>query len=183
VCFTTEVLHYKKLASAARGSDQEREVAELMQQSDLFAVSLYPHMTYDLPRPIPPDLLDFAPGLGKPVAVAESGMTSRDVELKAFGLTLRGSEADQHQFTELLLQVAARDRYEFVINFATTDFEKLCDRLPPPVDDLARIWAYTGLQTSAAQPKPALAVWDAYLHAPHRRESGDQNPPAHNANR
>jgi hypothetical protein len=96
-------------------------------------------------------------------------MTSRDVELKAFGLTLRGSESDQRQFTELLLRIATRDRYEFIINFATTDFEKLCAKLPPPVDDLARIWAYTGLQTSDCKPKTALAVWDEYLKIPWSR--------------
>jgi hypothetical protein len=168
VFFTTEVLHYKKLASDARGSDQENEVADLMRHSDLFAASVYPHMSYDVPRPIPAAFLDFATRFGKPVAVAESGMTSRDVELKAFKLTLRGSEADQRQFTELLLRTATRDRYEFVITFATTDFERLCAKLPPPVDDLARIWAYTGLQTSDSKPKAALAVWDAYLKAPYR---------------
>jgi hypothetical protein len=168
ICFTTEVLHYKKLASDARGSDQENEVADLMVDSDLFAASVYPHMSYDVPRPIPSNFLDFATRFRKPIAVSESGMTSRDVELKAFGLTLRGSEADQRQFIELLLKTAARDRYEFVINFATTDFEKLCAKLPPPIDDLARIWAYTGLQASDARPKPALAIWDAWLKARYR---------------
>jgi hypothetical protein len=126
-------------------------------------------MSYGVPRPVPADFLDFAKGFRKPIAVSESGMTSCDVELKAFKLTLRGSEADQTQFTELLLKTAARDRYEFVITFATTDFEKLCAKLPPPVDDLARIWAYTGLQTSDKKPKPALAIWDAYLKAPYDR--------------
>jgi len=163
------VLHYKKLASEARGKDQEGEVADLMKHSDLFAMSIYPHMSYDVPRPVPDGFFGFAKGFGKPIAVAESGMTSRDVELKAFKLTLRGSEADQTQFTRLLLTTADRDRYEFVITYATTDFERLCAKLPPPVDDLARIWAYTGLQTSDKKPKPALAVWDAYLKAKHQR--------------
>ena len=172
VFFTTEVLHYQKLASEARGKDQAGEVADLMQHSDVFAMSIYPHMTYDIPRPIPADLLDFARKFGKPLAVAESGMTSRDVELKAFQLTLRGSEADQKQFTEILLRTAARDHYEFVIMFATTDFERLCDKLPPPINDLARIWAYTGMQTSSKSAKPALAIWDAYLKAKHH------SPPA-----
>jgi len=165
VCFTTEVLHYKKLANDAKGSDQEAQVAELMQSSDLFAMSIYPHMSYDVPRPVPDDFFDFARQFHKPIAVSESGDTSRDVELKAFGLTLKGSEAGQKQFTQLLLRTATRDRYAFVILYATTDFEKLCEKLPKPVDDVARIWAYTGMQTSARQPKPALAVWDAYLKA------------------
>ena len=169
VCFTTEVLHYKKLASDARGSDQEAQVAELMKHSDLFAMSIYPHMSYDVPRPVPADFFDFARKFGKPIAVSESGDTSRDVELKAYHLTLKGSDAGQKQFTELLLRTASQDQYAFVIFYATTDFEKLCEKLPKPVDDLARIWAYTGLQTSDLQPKPALAVWDAYLQAKYER--------------
>jgi hypothetical protein len=170
VCFTTEVLHYRKLASDARGSDQETQVAELMKYSDLFAMSIYPHMSYDVPRPVPRHFFDFARQFDKPIAVAETGDTSRDVELKAFGLTLKGSEANQRQFIELLLDTANRDRYEFVTQFATTDFEKLCEKLPPPVDDLARIWAYTGMQTSNLKPKPALSVWDAYLTVKYTRD-------------
>jgi hypothetical protein len=169
VFFTTEVLHYKKLASDAKGSDQETEVADLMKHSDLFAMSVYPHMSYAIRRPVPADFLDFARQFKKPIAVSESGMTSRDVELKAFKLTLRGSPADQTQFIEMLLKTAARHNYEFVINFATTDFEKLCDKLPAPLDDIGRIWAYTGLQTSDKKPKPALAVWDGYLKARYQR--------------
>lgn len=165
VFFTTEVNHLKKLASEAKNSPQEEEVKELMAHSDVFAMSTYPHMSFAIPRPVPADFYDFATKFKKPVAVAESGDASRDVELKAFKLTLKGSEANQKQFAELLLKTAARDDYLFVVNFATTDFEKLCAKLPPPVDDLARIWAFTGLQTSDKKPKPALAVWDAYLRA------------------
>lgn len=170
VCFTTEVLHYKKLSSDAKGSAQEAEVADLMQHSDLFAMSVYPHMSYDVPRPVPTDFFDFARQFHKPIAVSESGDTSRDVELKTFGLTLRGSEANQQQFVQLLLKTATRDKYRFVVLFATTDFDRLCDKLPKPIDDLARIWAYTGLQTAERKPKPALAVWDEYLRAEYKPE-------------
>lgn len=166
VFFTTEAMHYKKLASEARSQDQDGEVADLMMDGDIFVISVYPHMSYGVPRPVPADFLDFAPLFKKPIAVAESGMTSRDVVLRSLNLTLRGSESDQRQFTELLLATAARDHYTFVVNFATTDFEQLVARLPPPTDDLARIWAFTGMQTSDKKPKPALTVWDAYLGAP-----------------
>lgn len=167
--FTTDVLHYKNLASEAKGADQAGEVAELMKYSDIFAMSVYPHMSFDVPRPVPENFFDFALNFGKPIAVSESGDTSRDVELKTFKVTLKGSESGQKQFTEMLLKTAAAKRYEFVITFATTDFETLCDKLPPPAKELARIWAYTGLQTSEKKPKPALAVWDAYLKAKYDR--------------
>ena len=97
-------------------------------------------------------------------------MTSRDVPLKSYGINLLGSEAEQKNFTELLLKTAARDKYEFVINFASTDSERLVARLRPPLDDLARIWAFTGMQTSIEKPKPALAVWDGFLKAKYVRQ-------------
>ena len=169
VFFTTDVLHYKELAVEARGTDQAGEVAELMKHSDLFAMSVYPHMSFDVPRPVPEDFFDFALKFGKPIAVSESGDSSRDVELKTFKVTLKGCESGQKQFTEMLLKTAAVNRYEFVITFATTDFGILCEKLPPSVRDLASIWAYTGLQTSEKKPKPALAVWDLYLKAKYDR--------------
>jgi hypothetical protein len=165
VFFTTEVLHYKRLTKESKGTDQEREVADLMKQSDLFAMSIYPHLSNEVPRPVPKNFFDFAARFKKPIAVSESGMTSRDVPLRSYGVILHGSDADQKQFTELLLQTAARDGYEFVVNFATTDSDRLVARLRPPLDDLARIWAFTGMQASDLKPKPALALWDAYARA------------------
>jgi hypothetical protein len=114
---------------------------------------------------VSPSFLDFATRFKKPIVVAESGMNSRNVELKSYGTTLHGSDADQQQFTELLLKIAARDNYEFVINFATTDSDRLVAKLRPPLDDIARIWAFTGMQTSDRRPKPASAVWDGFYRA------------------
>jgi hypothetical protein len=170
VFFTTEVLHYKRLARDAKQSEQEKEVTELMRHSDLFAMSLYPYMSLETPRPLSEDFLDFARRFKKPIAVSESGMTSREVPLKSYGVTPLSSEAKQRNFTELLLKTAARDKYEFVINFASTDSDRLVARLSPPLDDLARIWAFTGMQTSTGRPKPALAVWDGFLKAKYVRQ-------------
>ena len=165
VFFTTEVLHYKGLTRDSKGTDQEKEVADMMRSSDLFAMSLYPHMSAEMPRVIPPNFLEFAKRFKKGIAVAESGMTSRNVELKSYATMLYGSEADQAQFAEFLLKTAARDNYEFVINFATTDSDRLVAQLRPPLADLARIWAFIGMQTSDRRPKPASAVWDGFLRA------------------
>jgi hypothetical protein len=167
VFFTTEVNHYLKRAAEARGSPQQEEVAELMKHSDVFALSCYPHMSYDTPRPIPDDYLAFARTFGKPIAVSETGMLSREVTV--FNLRLRGSEADQRQYYDVLLRTAQRDNYLFVVTFATTDFEKLVAQLPEQARDLALVWAYTGLQTSAGRPKPALELWDRALALPFHR--------------
>lgn len=165
VFFTTDVLHYKRLVRDAKGSQQEKEVMEMMRYSDLFAMSVYPHMSLEVARPVPSNFLDFATRFKRPVAVAESGMSSQDVDMRSYSTLLPGSDADQYQFTELLLKTAARDYYEFVINFASTDFERLVARLQPPLDDLARIWAYTGMQTSDRRPKTASEVWEGFFRA------------------
>lgn len=165
VFFTTDVVHYRRLAREAKGTEQEKEVAELMRSSDVFAMSVYPYMSPEVPRPVPGNFLDFARRFNKPIAVSESAMSSRTVDLKSYSTTLQGSETDQQLFTELLLKTAARDGYEFVINFATTDSDRLVARLRPPLDDIARIWAYTGMQTSDLRPKPASAVWNGFFKA------------------
>jgi len=165
VFFTTAIVHYLGLAPEAKKNVQENEVGALMKYSDIFAMSFYPHLCNKVPRPLPDNFFDFARKFNKPIAVSESGDSSQDVKLKAYGITLKGSEENQRQFTEMLLRTATKDRYAFVITFATTDYEKLCQRLPSPACDLARMWAYTGMQTSERKPKPALAVWDTYLRA------------------
>jgi hypothetical protein len=165
VFFSTEVLHYKRLTRDAKSSDQEKEVADLMRYSDFFAMSIYPYMSPEVPRILPQNFLEFANRFRKTVAVAESGMTSRNVELRSYGTVLYGSDADQTRFTELLLKSAARDNYEFVINFASTDSERLVNRLRGQMADLARIWAYIGMQTGDRRAKPASVVWDGFFRA------------------
>src|SRR4029077_21046654 len=131
IFFTTEVLYYKKLAKEAKGTEQEREVGELMKQSDLFAMSVYPHMSAEVPRPVPGNFFEFATRFKKPIAVSESGMTSRDVAMRSYGLALGGSDVDQAQYPEWLVKTAARDKYGFGNTFATTVFE-ICVPNPRP---------------------------------------------------
>lgn len=163
VFFTTDVGHYLKFAAEAKDKDQVKEVGEMMRCSDIFAMSFYPYLNLEFDSAAKPGFLDFARKFHKPIAVSESGMTSRDVTLKSFNVTLKGSEGQQRQFTDFLLDTASRDRYQFVINFATTDFEKLITKLPTGAGELALIWAYTGMQTSSLSPKPAQEVWDRFF--------------------
>ncbi len=161
VFFTTEVNHYLERANEAKGSGQAAEVADLMRHSDLFAMSYYPHKSYDTRRPIPADFFAFARRFGKPIAVSETGMLSQPVTVT--GLRLRGSDADQAQYYSVLLAAAAKGSYRFVVTFCTTDYEKLLPAIPEPAREIANIWTYTGLQTSAGRPKPALSLWDRAL--------------------
>ncbi|WP_119628479.1 glycosyl hydrolase 53 family protein [Methylocaldum marinum] len=161
VFVSIEVLHLNGLADKSDKDTQYRLVKDLMTYSDLFGMSVYPYMSYQVPRPMPSGFLDFARQFGRPIAVAESGYTSKDVWI--FVLPLFGSEDLQTDFVSKLLSVAVRDRYLFVVNFATTDFEKLVKKLPYMIGNMAKIWQNTGLQDSHLRPKKALSIWDSYF--------------------
>ena len=171
VCFTIEALHLLGLSDGADPARQRTEVLDLMDASDLVAFSIYPHMSYAVPRPLPDDFFDFARDLardagGRPIAIAESGYPSRNV--RVMGLTLFGSYAGQRRHMELLLRTAERDSFEFVVNFAGIDFDRLTARLSGDIRDLALIWTYTGLETGDGAAKPAFEVWRSWLDADDR---------------
>jgi|GEM_PF-4412240 len=122
-------------------------------------------MSYETPWPIRQDHFDFAKQFNKPIGIAETGMSSKKVNV--FGLKLRGSEKDQHQYYKALLEIAQRDNYMFIATFAATDFDKLVKQLPNKnIRELAKIWQFTGLQKRSGKAKKALKIWDEYLAKP-----------------
>lgn len=156
--FTTEVNHYLERMTEAKGSGQAKEVADLMQHSDFFAMSYYPHMTWDTVYPIKSDFFGFASQFKKPIAVSETGMLSKPVTVT--GIELKGSEEMQRQYYDALLSSAQKGGWKFITTFCTTDYERLLPALPEGVRDLASIWSYTGLQSSDGRLKPAGQLWD-----------------------
>jgi len=145
----------------------EREVAALLQHSDLFAISTYPFMiennilmgaTGALDRDYYDRALAIARAAGKPLAVEQSGYITQD--LVSGNVTLPGSEARQQAFVEHLLGMAHVNDLAFVINFVGTDYGNNYGSLPG-----MNTWAYTGLRRQDFSAKPALAVWDFYRTA------------------
>lgn len=171
-CFSIEALHFLGQAEGADAALQRREMIELLEFSDVAAFSIYPHMSWGIPRPLPEDFFDFARDLaeaagGKPIGISESGYTSRDVDVG--GITLFGSPEDQRRHLDLLLRAAERDRYEFVVNFASHDYPRLTAALPEPARTLANIWTYTGLVDGDGGAKPATEIWRRALAMPYGR--------------
>ena len=161
VFFTVDVQHLQGYFDDADAAAQDKSVRALLDASDLFALSSYPFMAPKTPRPIPADYFAFARNYGKPIAVAETGYTTQDVNW--LWVKLRGTPALQEQYYSILLQSAVADNYAFVITYAGTDFDRMIAKLPWAVRGLAGIWQYTGLQTADKEPKPALKLWDSFL--------------------
>ncbi len=166
VCFSISALHLLGLSTGVDAAQQRREMLDLMRWSDMAVFSIYPHTSWDVPRPLPADFFDFVRDFaeaagGKPIGVSESGYTSRNVMVGL--IPLFGSPAGQARYMELLLAAAERDRYAFVVNFTPYDYERLTRRLSGDIRTLAWIWTYCGLMRSNGRAKPAMEVWRRYL--------------------
>ncbi|RMD90922.1 MAG: hypothetical protein D6807_00790 [Alphaproteobacteria bacterium] len=141
---------------------QEPGVRALLAHSDLMALSTYRFGIYH-PNPMRPDYFSYAESFGRPVAIAEMGALSAPIHV--FGMDLDANEQDQANFIAGALSHATKAGYPFVVNWVGQDFGPLVQRLPPEIRDLAALFAHMGLATADGRPKPALAVWDAYVRA------------------
>src|SRR5262249_61682873 len=94
-----------------------------------------------------------------------AGVSPRKAPRNSYGMVLGGPAADKEICTKFLQKTGASEKYDFLINSGTRVFERLFTNPRPPQDDIARIWAFTGMQTGEKKPKPASAQWDAYYRA------------------
>ena len=127
---------------------------------DIWAVSSYPYFFFDTPADIPGDY--YSPLLArtdKPLAIAESGWTSRDLS------EITGSPEKQAEF---LRKVDAQigDRLAFWINLLYADLNwedyRIVFAEQGTVEDMTTLsnFIHLGLTTADGEPKPALTVWD-----------------------
>ena len=127
---------------------------------DIWVISSYPYFFFETPRDIPEDY--YTPLLNrtnKPLAVAEGGWTSQDVDV----FTGTPSEQVEHLQT---LNDQLGPRLVFLINliYADLEWESYQEILSAQgnADDMGTLsyFTYLGLVKSDGTPKPALEAWD-----------------------
>lgn len=157
--------HLRGEQDEADPEEQQAGVAELLPWSDYVGLSVYPYSwAYDSNGAPPQDYFDLVLAYGKPIAIAESGMPSQS--FTAFFIPYEFEVEHQTNYMEFMLRHASEHEFVFVVNWAPIDFERLLDHFPLGLRDLGKFWAWTGLETADGCPKPALAIWDAYLRLP-----------------
>jgi len=142
--------------SMANAALQIPAVTELMRHSDMLVLSTYRY-GFLHPNPPTPEYFDIAQSFGKPIAIGESGAMSKTIFLGA--MPLPASKSSQLEFVDMILQNAETLNFAFVINWVNIDFDGTLNALPKEVRAFAKPWVYTGLETFAGKPKPALAIW------------------------
>ncbi len=156
------------MADDADAAVQARGMAELMSHTDLVAYSIYPHLSSDVPDPIPAGFYDplsnFAARFGKPAAISESGTASDPVWWGWWRIP--GSDERQVQATEALFQTARDGGYSFVVNFTSHDYPALLKHIPAEARDLAGLWVSTGIVDGNGDDKAVTPLWRNTLAQP-----------------
>ncbi|MDP3899643.1 MAG: hypothetical protein Q8Q23_01030 [bacterium] len=152
------------------GADTLRQQAGLQEISpaiDIVGISLYP---YDLvlnaasAAEIKSTLIgNLQPmwDLQKKVAISEMGVPDRSITVGT--TTFDFSSQDQVNFITAVLEMVEERDLSFVINYVAIDYDKMLTFFAPELQEILKIWAWTGLADSRFRGKPALGVWDSYL--------------------
>lgn len=151
-----------------------KQVTPLLPYTDYYAISTYPYMGLDgdgyEAKKIPADWFSQVKKIApdKPFAIAETGYIAE--EYSAYFKSIPGSPQAQKQYVERLMNEAQKNRAEFVIWFVVADYDELWSVLKFVVmfNPLARAWKDTGLFDGDLKPRPALQVWDHWLHKPYK---------------
>jgi hypothetical protein len=168
VLVTIAAQHFMGMADSADPADQAAALAEIAPHADMIGYSIYPHLSRDVPDPIPPGfydpLLEAAARARLPCAISESGTASGPVR---YGwATLDGSPERQVQATETLFQTATEGDMAFVVNWTSHDYPALLARLPEDGQDLAGLWVSTGILDGTGGEKAVTRLWRDWLARP-----------------
>jgi hypothetical protein len=154
----------------------QNRVDYLVKNSDFIGISFYPYMSTfhekfganALAKP-PMEWRDPLSWLGEyskkvnvPIAISETGYSSKNVNLNSFDLSMAGSEDLQQQYLTDLSEFASEDNYLFVIWFMTVDYEKLFEKLNVD-NDAYLLWQNIGFFDQHLKPKPAWSIWQQIL--------------------
>jgi hypothetical protein len=160
------------LSGAFAGSDhlkQREAVKQVLAFSDIYALSLYPYLSYYLGNPYPSEMFNELFSISdKPIAFAETGYTAEtfSIEVQPGTFVTISSDADkQEKYIRDLLEACTERNALFVINFVTRDYDQLWKAIGSPTDFVIA-WKDTGLYDENGNTRKAYEVWKSYLAKP-----------------
>ncbi len=160
VSFGLQSLMEKKVADRAK---------VVVEDSDYLGLSFYPYASSFGEKmgspslPSPPDqwrkpLQWVKKYTDKPIAICETGYSTRDISISAYKLEMEGSETLQKAYVEDLGKIAERDNYLFVVWFLAIDYDALYKKIPEG-DGSNKIWRNIGFLDGKLRPKPGWESW------------------------
>lgn len=146
---------------------QMQTLNDLIDYTDVFAMSVYPYFSVYTTQILPTDIFDKLRAMtDKPMAVSETGYPAQTFSLSQPPITFTSDEGKQDRYIKLLLKKADEFEFKFVINFVLRDYDRIWEMLGKP--DLAAVWRDTGLYDEDGKERQALQTWRTALALPVR---------------
>jgi hypothetical protein len=98
----------------------------------------------------------------RPLAICETGYTTREIHVPSFGLRMQGDVGLQASYVRELADTAKRDGYAFVVWFLAIDYDRLYERQLRG-DEVSLLWKNIGLIDGNLAPKPGWDEWQRAL--------------------
>jgi len=144
---------------------EQQVLHDLMQFSDMYALSFYPYLSGYLGNPYPATTFDDLFSLSdKPLAIAETGYAAQDFSIDTDNgpVTIYSDGDKQNKYMEDLLPACTKRKAEFVINFVLRDYDQLWVKLGSPTD-ISIAWRDTGIYDENGMARKARTTWENYL--------------------
>jgi hypothetical protein len=147
---------------------QKLAALQLLEYSDMYALSFYPFMSKYLGNPYPKDSFKELFSISaKPLAVAETGYPAQTftMTINNVSSTISSDEKKQELYIQDLLEACNERKAEFVINFVIKDYDELWKDLGAR-EDLIIAWRDTGFIDEQGHQRSAYQIWKDYLGRP-----------------
>jgi hypothetical protein len=173
--FATMTLH-NMLAEKSKGNEERLEqLRALLPYNDVAGISFYPflgdHRDPDAPTKNFNWIRNFVGDL--PIAITETAYPAESLSLETWDINIPASPADQVDYLQTVFNMAERDEYLFVINFAYRDYDIWWEKEKDKWDDWVKAWKDTGILDGQGVPRPSFELWQHYFTKQYVRESRD----------
>lgn len=139
-------------------------LAEILNFSDYYAISLYPFMTAYFASDLPADMFDQIFALSsKPTVIAETGMIAEDMIVAS--IAFESDATKQNDYMASLLNAADENGLLFVNWFVLQDYDLLCAYFGG-CTGTDRLWRDSGVYDGSGNTRPSHATWKSYLARP-----------------
>ncbi|MBN2079510.1 MAG: hypothetical protein JW838_11135 [Spirochaetes bacterium] len=151
--------------TAVDHADQMAALADVIDYTDYYAISLHPHLSAIIPDlVVPDDMFEELFSLSdKPPCITETSFLAETLTMIDYPTYLAyGTPEKQRDYVNRLLSEADRLGLRFVVYFLVRDYDALWVQLGSP-ENILKAWRDTGLYDENGNPRPALEAWRSRL--------------------
>jgi hypothetical protein len=151
---------------------QKLAVMQVLEYSDLYALSFYPYISSYGANPYPENIFNTLMSVSdKPFAFAETGYAAQTLKMNIMGndITIASDLEKQDKYMRDLLRACQERKAEFVINFALRDYDSLYTHVGS-YNNISIVCRDSGLIDEVGKERASFTTWKNFWKRTIHRE-------------